>query len=63
VQLTPPGSGCSVQFGTRITAAAPGRAAVAHGEHEERTGERAEEWPTWYAADIVAEQVGTDLPR
>jgi catechol 2,3-dioxygenase-like lactoylglutathione lyase family enzyme len=26
VQFTPPGSGCSVQFGTRITAAAPGSA-------------------------------------
>ena len=26
VQLTPPGSGCSVQFGTKITTAAPGSA-------------------------------------
>jgi len=26
VQFTPPGSSCSVQFGTRITAAAPGSA-------------------------------------
>lgn len=26
VQLTPPGSGCSVQFGTNITSAAPGSA-------------------------------------
>jgi catechol 2,3-dioxygenase-like lactoylglutathione lyase family enzyme len=26
VQFTPPGSGCSVQFGTRITSAAPGSA-------------------------------------
>jgi catechol 2,3-dioxygenase-like lactoylglutathione lyase family enzyme len=26
VQFTPPGSGCSIQFGTRITAAAPGSA-------------------------------------
>jgi catechol 2,3-dioxygenase-like lactoylglutathione lyase family enzyme len=26
VQLTPPGSGCSVQFGTKITSAAPGSA-------------------------------------
>ena len=26
VQFTPPGSGCSVQFGTKITAAAPGSA-------------------------------------
>src|ERR1700728_2461629 len=26
VQFTPPGSGCSVQFGTRITSATPGSA-------------------------------------
>jgi catechol 2,3-dioxygenase-like lactoylglutathione lyase family enzyme len=26
VQLTPPGSGCSIQFGTKVTAAAPGTA-------------------------------------
>jgi catechol 2,3-dioxygenase-like lactoylglutathione lyase family enzyme len=26
VQLTPPGSGCSIQFGTRLTAASPGSA-------------------------------------
>src|SRR5712691_9337901 len=26
VQLTPPGSGCSVQFGTNITSSAPGSA-------------------------------------
>ncbi len=26
IQLTPPGSGCSVQFGTKITSAAPGSA-------------------------------------
>src|ERR1051326_3152126 len=26
VQFTPPGSGCSIQFGTKVTAAAPGSA-------------------------------------
>jgi catechol 2,3-dioxygenase-like lactoylglutathione lyase family enzyme len=26
VQLTPPGSGCSIQFGTGLTSAAPGSA-------------------------------------
>jgi catechol 2,3-dioxygenase-like lactoylglutathione lyase family enzyme len=165
VQLTPPGSGCSVQFGTRITTAAPGsaqglylvvadieaaraeltergaavsgvfhpdapgaqfepgggagraggrapdgqsyssfatfsdpdgntwllqeittrlpgridadgtsfanvadlagamrRAEAAHGEHEKRTGVRDEKWPEWYAAYMVAEQAGTELP-
>src|ERR1700684_2337183 len=28
VQFTPPGSGCSIQFGTKITSAAPGSAQV-----------------------------------
>jgi catechol 2,3-dioxygenase-like lactoylglutathione lyase family enzyme len=38
------------------------RAASAHGEHEQRTGEADLNWPDWYAAYIVAEQVGTELP-
>jgi hypothetical protein len=38
------------------------RAATAHGEHEKRTGQRDEEWPVWYAAYMVAEQSGADLP-
>lgn len=38
------------------------RAAAAHGEHEKRTGERDEGWPDWYAAFMVAEQAGTELP-
>jgi catechol 2,3-dioxygenase-like lactoylglutathione lyase family enzyme len=156
VQLTPPGSGCSVQFGTNRTAAAPGsaqnmflivtdieaarddlvrrgvevsevfhfgpggqesgvdperrsygsyasfsdpdgnrwllqeitarlpgridsaettygsasdlanamrRAAAAHGEHEKRTGEADANWPDWYAAYMVAEQSGAELPE
>jgi len=39
------------------------RAASAHGEHEKRTGEYDEQWPAWYAAYLVAEQSGGDLPR
>jgi catechol 2,3-dioxygenase-like lactoylglutathione lyase family enzyme len=154
VQFTPPGSGCSVQFGTNLTSAAPGsakgylivskieaagdalvaagievgeifhigasgresgpdpehrtyrsraefsdpdgnvwllqeittrlpgridpgatsfgsasdlesalrRAAVAHGQHEKRTGGRDENWPAWYADYLVAEQAGAQLP-
>jgi len=154
VQFTPPGSGCSVQFGTNLTSAAPGsakgylivsnieaardalvaagievgeifhigpsgresgpdpehrtyrsraefndpdgnvwllqeittrlpgrvdpgatsfgsasdlesalrRAAVAHGQHEKRTGGRDENWPAWYADYMVAEQAGAQLP-
>jgi predicted enzyme related to lactoylglutathione lyase len=38
------------------------RAAAAHGEHEQRTGQRDEDWPDWYAAYMVAEQAGTELP-
>lgn len=38
------------------------RAATAHGEHEKRTGEADANWPDWYAAYIVAEQTGTELP-
>jgi catechol 2,3-dioxygenase-like lactoylglutathione lyase family enzyme len=156
VQLTPPGSGCSVQFGTNRTSAAPGssqnmflvvsdilaardelvgrgvevsevfhvgqggwangpdpehrsyfslatfsdpdgnswllqeitsrlpgridstattfasandlasalrRAEAAHGEHEKRTGQRDANWSDWYAAYMMAEQSGADLPK
>jgi catechol 2,3-dioxygenase-like lactoylglutathione lyase family enzyme len=38
------------------------RAEAAHGEHEKRTGERDLDWPSWYAAYMVAEQAGTELP-
>jgi catechol 2,3-dioxygenase-like lactoylglutathione lyase family enzyme len=40
------------------------RAATAHGEHEKRNGgEYDEQWPAWYAAYMVAEQAGTQLPE
>ena len=39
------------------------RAASAHGKHEERTGQRDENWPDWYAAYMVAEQAGGELPQ
>ena len=38
------------------------RAEAAHGEHEARTGERDADWPSWYAAYMMAEQAGTELP-
>jgi len=38
------------------------RAAAAHGEHEQRTGQADENWPDWYAAYMVAEATGTELP-
>jgi len=38
------------------------RAEAAHGRHEKRTGQRDEDWPTWYAEYMMAEQAGTELP-
>ena len=38
------------------------RAEATHGEHEKRTGQRDANWPDWYAAYMVAEQAGTELP-
>jgi catechol 2,3-dioxygenase-like lactoylglutathione lyase family enzyme len=43
-------------------AAAMRRASAAHGEHEKRIGQADANWPDWYAAYMVAEQAGTDLP-
>ena len=39
------------------------RAAAAHGEHEKRIGQADENWPDWYAAYMVAEAGGTELPQ
>ncbi len=39
------------------------RAEAAHGEHEKRTGQRDENWPEWYAAFMLAEQAGKELPQ
>lgn len=39
------------------------RAEAAHGEHEKRTGVRDENWPEWYAAYMIAEQAGKELPK
>jgi catechol 2,3-dioxygenase-like lactoylglutathione lyase family enzyme len=39
------------------------RAAAAHGEHEARDGGvRDDNWPSWYADYMLAEQAGTALP-
>jgi catechol 2,3-dioxygenase-like lactoylglutathione lyase family enzyme len=38
------------------------RAAIAHGEHEARTGQADPEWPSWYAEFMVAERTGQVLP-
>jgi catechol 2,3-dioxygenase-like lactoylglutathione lyase family enzyme len=40
------------------------RAEAAHGEHEKRAGgQRDENWPDWYAAYMIAEQSGAELPK
>jgi catechol 2,3-dioxygenase-like lactoylglutathione lyase family enzyme len=38
------------------------RASAAHGEHEKRIGQRDDNWPDWYAAYMVAEESGAELP-
>ena len=43
-------------------ASAMRRAEAAHGEHEKRTGQRDANWSDWYAAYMVAEQAGAELP-
>jgi catechol 2,3-dioxygenase-like lactoylglutathione lyase family enzyme len=39
------------------------RAEAAHGEHEKRIGAVDSNWPDWYAAYMIAEQAGTELPK
>ena len=39
------------------------RAEAAHGEHEKRLGQRDASWADWYAAYMVAEQSGAELPQ
>src|SRR6202047_35745 len=38
------------------------RAAVAHGEHEKRTGQHDANWADWYAEYIAQEQAGQQVP-
>jgi len=44
-------------------ASAMRRAETAHGEHEKLLGKRDENWSDWYAAYMVAEQGGKELPQ
>jgi catechol 2,3-dioxygenase-like lactoylglutathione lyase family enzyme len=39
------------------------RAAAAHGQHEERTGQPDPNWPDWYAEYMVREQTGEEQPK
>jgi hypothetical protein len=38
------------------------RAAAAHGQHEQRTGQADADWPDWYALYMVRERAGEELP-
>jgi hypothetical protein len=57
------GSGTTSFTSSSDLASALRRAEAAHGQHEKRTGQRDENWPAWYAAYMVAEQAGTELPQ
>ena len=51
-------------FGTASDlASALRRAEAAYGAHEKRIGQRDANWPDWYAAYMVAEQSGEELPE
>lgn len=54
----------AISFGSaRDLASAFRRAEAAHGEHEKRTGGvRDVNWPEWYAAYMIAEHNGDELP-
>ena len=54
----------ATSFGsTSDLASALRRAEGAHGEHEKHTGQRDTNWADWYAAYMVAEQSGEELPQ
>ena len=56
-------SGATTFASASDLASALRRAEAAHGEHEKRTGQRDANWPDWYAAYMVAEQSGKELPQ
>jgi len=56
-------SGMTTFASANDLASALRRAEAAHGEHEKRTGQRDANWPAWYAAYMIAEQSGKELPR
>ena len=54
----------ATSFGSAIDlSSALRRAAAAHGKHEASIGKEDPNWPDWYAAYMVAEQAGTELPK
>jgi catechol 2,3-dioxygenase-like lactoylglutathione lyase family enzyme len=65
VTIRHPGVGAAETAFTSVAdlANAMRRAEAAHGEHEKRIGAADPDWPDWYAAYMVAEQAGTELPQ
>jgi hypothetical protein len=58
-----PGCLTGATAGPGDQASALRRAAAAHADHEKRSDSGPDgNWPAWYAAYMVAEQAGTDLP-
>lgn len=55
-------SAATTYVSVRDLADAMTRASEAHGEHEKRIGKADPEWPDWYAAYMVAERSGGELP-
>jgi len=55
-------SGATTFASANDLAAAFRRAEAAHGKYEARLGQRDANWPEWYAAYMVAEQAGKELP-
>jgi catechol 2,3-dioxygenase-like lactoylglutathione lyase family enzyme len=55
-------SGITSYGSARDLAGALRRAAAAHDAHEKRTEGPHDDWPEWYAAYLVAEQSGAELP-
>ncbi len=57
-----PGRMNAAETGYVSTADLEGALRRAEAAHGERAGAQDEDWPSWYAAYMVAEQAGTDLP-
>ncbi len=53
-------TGNTMYASTRDLAQAMRRAAKAHGQHDEQTGQADHNWPDWYAEYMVREQSGTN---
>jgi predicted enzyme related to lactoylglutathione lyase len=55
--------GATAYGSTADLAGALRRAEAAHAEHERRTGQADANWSDWYAAYMIAEQTGKEVPQ